>query len=312
MTAGFDIRISPWYDLVFHALACIPLPPEDHSCLYDRNYVRLADARMSDAAVGDAGIGRTLCADAHLIASLYAGSARGHLLQAVPCLWSGIEPFMADINKDFVDLVWPDPVRQRLADSWRNDLLHPLPDLFRTALWSELANGFRQMWQDAVRPRAEAYQAVFEDRLHEIAEAIPDLAGVTWILCHPLRRHGRVFQGGCGVDHKLLIAVGVCDDELDVDQMAPVFQGCHELFVSQVSAATRRPGDFATVPGRTGYAEFYAVENAALRAGATLFTGSRWERSYAAWLEGGCTRKTVRVCGPGRSGTVAGGAKRTE
>jgi hypothetical protein len=159
--------------------------------------------------------------------------------------------------------------------------VHPaLPDLLRTALWSEIANGYEPLWERVVRPRTLAYRDRFESHLRELCELLPDLSQAEWVLCLPLRRHGRVLHRGEGPP---LIGVGVADGELGVLELHPLMQGCHEFLVWQSPPGDAKGPAWSTVAGRPGHDAFRRVEDAALARGDRLFANTRWQEARHAW-----------------------------
>lgn len=277
---AFSPIIDVWYDVVYHVLSHLRVAAADASCLYDEEYVRWSDRHFADR-----GASRTLPADAALMASLYDASKRGSLLHAWPTLWEDARAFLGDIRTDFDRLTWPRADRRRLADEIRADTRAPLAELFRTAVWGELTGGYEAVWEDIVAPRSRGYVDVFGGQLRSLSGALPGLREATWILSLPLRTHGRVVQAGGAA----AIAVGVADAQLGVTETHPVIQGCHEYFVWRVQCGASLPARrerWSTVPETAGYADFAAVENAALTVGARFFRGGQWERAYRTWLHG--------------------------
>jgi hypothetical protein len=214
------------------------------------------------------------------MARLYADSPQGFLLHAWPLLWDDVEGFLRDARTRFECLEWADADRGRLAAAIRDGVASPLPELFRTALWSEAANGYAAAWERVVAPRSRSFREELHDLLGAVAERMPVLREATWVLCHPLRVHGRLLERP-GVPP--IIAVGVADAELGVPAWHPVVQGCHECFVGQAREAPSAE-QWATVPGRPGHEAFRAVEETALSLGARFFLGSPWEAAYLEWL----------------------------
>ncbi len=278
---SFAASVSSWYDLVYHVLAHVPVPGDDASSLFGEAYVRWSERVLGAAGLRGGEVPRTLLPDAPLLAALYAGSPQGFLLQAWPLLWDDAEGFVRDVPADFGSIAWPDAGRARLAESIRAHTAPALPDLFRTALWSEWANGYEAAWRRAVAPRSEAYRQEFARLLGEVADRLPDLWGFQWVLCHPLRWHGRLLERPGAPP---VVAVGVADAELGVPPWHPVVQGCHEWFVARARRVASDDAAWATVPGRPGHEAFRAVEDAALALGARFFLGSPWEAPYLDWL----------------------------
>lgn len=278
---GCDVAASPWFDLVYHTLSHLPVPADDASSLFDEAYVRWSEKWLGEAGLQAGSMPRTLLLDAALMAELYAASRQGFLLHAWPLLWDDAEAFLREAGTDFEKLPWPTPDRAALAQAIRANTEPPLPELFRTALWSELANGYQAAWQQVVAPRVAAYRCEFLRMLGEITKSLPELGGFSWVLCHPLRRHGRLLERGGA---QPFVIVGVADTELGVSLSHPVIQGCHECFVRQARAATSADASWATIPGRPGHEAFQAVERTALSRGARFFLGSAWEGAYLDWL----------------------------
>ncbi|MBM4042244.1 MAG: hypothetical protein FJ290_27440 [Planctomycetes bacterium] len=302
--------VSSWHDLVYHVLAHVAAPGGDASSLFDEAYVRWSARELG---LHGGGVPRTLTLDAPLLAALYAASPQGFLLHAWPLLWDDAEGFLRDMPAELGAIEWADVGRARLAESIRAGTAGALPELFRTALWSEWANGYEAAWRRVVAPRSEAYRQEFAGLLGEVASNLPELRSFRWVLCQPLRWHGRLLEREGAPP---VIAVGVADAELAVSAWDPVLQGCHECFVAQA----RRTGSgaptgldtgdgrdphgsrrgllppapdgaeapfaraWSTVPGRAGHEGFVAVENAALALGARFFLGSPWEAAYLDWL----------------------------
>ncbi|HUT34346.1 MAG TPA: hypothetical protein VNE39_12745 [Planctomycetota bacterium] len=281
MKPSVEPRVSSWHDVVYHVLAHVPVPASDASSLFDEAYVRWSERALGAAGLRAGKVPRTLVLDAPLLASLYAASRQGFLLHAWPLLWDDAESFLRDMPADLGAVEWADAGRARLAESIRGNTAPALPDLLRTALWSELVNGYEAAWRRVVGPRSEAYRQEFARLVGDVAARLPELRGFQWVLCHPLRWHGRLLEREGAPP---VIAVGVADAELGVPPWHPVLQGCHECFVGQARRAAADDAPWATVPGRPGHAAFQAVENAALALGARFFLGSPWEAAYFDWL----------------------------
>jgi len=279
--SALSVVVDPWFDLVYHALSHLPVAAADASSLYDTRYVQWAERHLLGREERPDAPARTLPSDAPLLAQLYDASKQGFLLHAFPLLWSGIGEFCAAMGTDWPDLSWADPDLAAQAEAMRAQLHPALPDLFRTALWTELANGFGRAWRRVVALRSRAYRAVFVKLTGPLAERLPGLAEVEWVLCHPLRVHGRAL--GVAAEPPT-VAVGVRDAALGVTQSHPVVQGCHEFFVWRAQRDAAGAGGCATVPGREGHGAFAAVEHAALAAGARFFRGSDFEAAYFEWL----------------------------
>ncbi|NQT88857.1 hypothetical protein HQ560_18970 [bacterium] len=273
---GMDVRVEPWHDLVYHVLAHLQIHEDDASSLYDDWYVAWAAERFP-IHTAPQGLSRTLPRDAGLMARLYDAAPAGYRLHAWPSLWDDVDAFLRDMPTGFHEIEWPNPLRGRLAGGIILNTGAVLPELFRTALWSEWQCGYESVWQSEVRPHSEAYRPVFAAHLAEAADRVPGLRERTWVLCHPLRIHGRVLPNG-------LILVGVADEELGVGELGPVLQACHEHLVSVFQERLPGEGDWATAPGRDGYDAFMEVEGAALTVGMRVFAGSRWEVAYRVWL----------------------------
>lgn len=275
------ILMSPWHDLVYHALSHLRVPADDASSLHSDAYSTWCREHLEAAGLRSGAVPRTLLLDAPLLGELYARSPQGFLLHAWPLLWDGIPGFLAEAGRDLAELSWPTPGRAALAAAIQENTAPPLPELFRTALWSELANGYEDAWRQVVAPRGDAYRGEFLGILGELAQCLPELHSFEWVLCHPLRRHGRLLE--CPGERSLVV-VGVADAELGVPSMHPVLQGCHEAFVRRARLASPGEAPWATVPGRPGHGAFAAVERAALGMGARFFLGSPWEGAYLDWL----------------------------
>jgi hypothetical protein len=213
------------------------------------------------------------------MASLYGASERGSLLQAWPLLYDSVRDFRADASTEFDKLTWKLPQRSRLAHALRTMCHAALPELFRTAAWSEWQNGYEEFWHRRVAPRSMAYRACFARRVRELTDALPELADVEWVLCHPLRFHGRLLRAA-----RPVIAVGVADPQFGVTELLPVMQGCHECMVKRVQDAAPAAGAWSSRRGRAGYAEFRRVEDTALAEGARCWLGSAHEGAYLSWL----------------------------
>jgi hypothetical protein len=274
------VLVDPWHDLVYHALSHLRISPADASGLYGEAHVQWSD-RLFRGQPADAAAPRTLTADAELLASLYDASPAGYLLHAWPTLWDDVAGFVADIGTDLADVAWPTEARGRLVRGMLAHTAEGLAELFRTALWAELRNGFEAGWRREIAPRSEAYRPEFAEQVGRIAEALPGLREITWVLSLPLRRHGRVLHAA---DGEATVVVGVADEELGVGPMEPVLQGCHEYFVYRAEADGEDGPLAATAPGGEGHARFQAVENAALRAGAGFFGEGPWRGPYLGWL----------------------------
>ena len=275
------MRVDAWHDLVYHALSHLPVASGDASSLYDPRYVEWSDRQFAAEPEEASRPPRTLRADAAVLASLYDASEQGFLLHAWPTLWDDEDTFLTEMATDFAEMVWQDDARARLAAAIAGHVHPALPDLFRTALWGELRNGFEAVWRRAMAPRSQAYRGLFADRVAALAADVPGLDEVEWMLSLPLRVHGRVLTRPDGGP---LIVVGVADTELGVEPWQPVMQGCHEHFVWSEQSTAPASEPWATAPGRPGYDGFRAVEDGALTAGAQTFLGSQWEEPYLAWL----------------------------
>jgi len=281
LDSAFSLRIDAWYDLVYHVLSYLPLPGPDASSLFDEGYVAWCERRFAEPTPAGAPVPRTLLADAPLMASLYAASKRGFLLHAWPLLHDGIDDFRRTAATDFARLTWTSSHREQLAGAIRANTHPALPDLFRTALWSELANGYETFHQENVVPRSESYREAFVSELSRLAGDLPGLVDGAWVLSHPLRTHGRLL---CPPAAGPIIVVGVADEELGVAESLPLMQGCHEYFIWKVRSAVPVGEGWSSVVGQPGYEAFRAVEDAALVLGARFFTGSRWEAPHRTWL----------------------------
>lgn len=223
------------------------------------------------------------------MAAMYAESDRGYLLNSFAHLWSGIGPFWQQAARPLDAIAWPDERRLRIATALRTALPRELPELFQISLWDELRNGFQRVWRMAIAPRSQAYVERFAYEMEAIVREMPGLDDVRFVLCHPLRRHGRLLSNVRG---EPTIAVGVADPHFDVASLHPVMQACHEYFVRESLPSRGTAANYATVPGRNGYEVFSSIEGKALRKGARLFIGSPWQQAYTQWL--------AIVC-PGRS-----------
>ncbi|MBC8874168.1 MAG: radical SAM protein [Planctomycetes bacterium] len=275
------VRISLWYDLVYHVLSYLPLPRLDASTLFDEAYVRWCDRWFDEHAAEDQSTPRTVAEDAVILARLYTDSERGSLLHAWPLLHDGVDDFRRYIQDDFATLAWSSSQRMVLADEIGRGTEPALPDLFRTALWSELVNGYDAFHKERIAPVAEAYRERFTRQLTELAVDLPALSQPVWALSHPLRRHGRLLWPSPATP---VIAVGVADDELFVSESAPVMQGCHEYFVLKAQAALPAIESGSPAAGQSGHEAFQILENAALTLGARFFANSPWEEAHQEWL----------------------------
>ena len=273
-------QINPWYDLIYHVLSYLPLPEADASTLHDETYVRSCDRWFAEHGPGEQS-GRTLPTQAALLARLYANSKRGSLLHAWPLLHAGIDEFLGTARDDFQKLTWPSSQHQRLADAIVTGTEPALPDLFRTALWGELVNGYEVFHKANVAPRAAEYRASFTRQLTELLPDLPALSQPIWVLSHPLRRHGRLLWPSPAT---AVIVVGVADDELGVTESMPVIQGCHEYFVLKSQSVLAPAEDWSPAVGQAGYEVFQTLENTALTLGARFFADSHWEDAHQAWL----------------------------
>jgi hypothetical protein len=273
-----QVKTSLWYDLVYHALAHLPVAAADASSIFDERYVRWSEEQFAACGAG-ATVPRTLLLDAARMAALYDASEQAFLLHAWPLLWDDRDGFLRDMGTDFAKLTWPDPSRDRLARAIIAGTHPALPDLLRTALWSELRNGFEAVWRKAVAPWA--YRGRFARDLASLGDRLPGLREVAWSLSLPLRVHGRLLEPQTG---RPMIVVGVADAELGVDESHPVIQGCHEYLVWRVQRVVSAAQPWSTVSGRPGHEAFRSVEDAALTLGARVFRGSEWEGPYEAWL----------------------------
>lgn len=277
-----NIHISPWHDLVYHMLSYLPVGSDDASSVFGERYVAWADAHLAAGGAGDEDVPRTITLDAAPMAALYASSRKGFLLHSLPLLWDDVESFLANAKSDFNEIDWPDEHRAQLAAALRAAVHPTLVELFRIALWSELRNGFQTFWPSTIAPRSRAYAQQLQDEIVALGELLPGLCGLEWVLCHPLRGHGRLLLRRPA--RPPLVAVGVADPALNVSAPHPVLQGCHEYFVSVVQRAGALGGEIATVPGRAGYAAFREQEEAALTLGARVLGNSPWRDAYFAWL----------------------------
>jgi radical SAM protein with 4Fe4S-binding SPASM domain len=275
------VRISLWYDLVYHVLSYLPLPGSDASTLFDEVYIRWCDRWFAEHAALDKSTPRTVTEDADILARLYADSERGSLLHAWPLLHDGVNDFRHNIQDDFATLAWSSSQRKLLAAEICRGTEPALPDLFRTALWSELVNGYDVFHEQRIAPVAAAYREKFTRQLVELTSDLPALSQPVWVLSHPLRRHGRLLWPSPATP---VIAVGVADDELDVSESAPVMQGCHEYFVLKAQAALPATESGSPAAGRSGHESFQILENAGLTLGARFFANGPWEEAHQEWL----------------------------
>jgi len=275
------VRISLWYDLVYHVLSHLSLPARDASSLFGAAYIRWCDDWFAGRASGHDSEHRILAEDSVKLARLYADSERASLLHAWPLLHDSADDFRRKMRDDFATLAWSSSRRKSLADGIRRGTDSALPDLFRRTLWSELANGYESFHQECVAPVVQSYRGRFTRQLAELAKDLPALKQLDWILSHPLRRHGRLLFPSAAAP---VIVVGVADDRLGVSESAPVMQGCHEYFVLKVQAALPVLDCGSPVTGAPGHEAFQALENAALTLGARFFEGGPWEGSHQQWL----------------------------
>jgi radical SAM protein with 4Fe4S-binding SPASM domain len=274
------VCIDPWFDLVYHALAHLPVAAADASTLMDEEYVRWIGAQFARRAAGGVLPPRMLVADAPLMAAAYDASQQGFLLHAWPLLFDRIDTFLESANVDFRQCTWADGEPGRLAAAMQAAMSPVLLDLFRAALVNEVACGYLAIWQEEVAPRAAAYRELFVAELNRLAADLPALGEVTWMLSYPLGAHGRLLRRTAGTP---IIVVGVGGPERNLDERFPLLQGCHEHFVWSAERDLPPAASLATRPGREGFEAFREMEGRALERGLQFFRGSRWEAAYLAW-----------------------------
>ncbi len=269
-----------WFDLCYHTLSHLPVPAGDASSLFCPDYVQWTQCQCEQLKSKDQNIPRTLVEDAALMSSLYAASPRGWLLHSFPVLWPDAKSFLELMATPFDKIQWPTPEQARFAAALANSLPLELLDLFRTAVWSELKHGYKTIWEKYVRPRTQAYGAFFTQELQKLGHALPELRKISWLLCHPLRVHGR---GLTSLSGEPIILTGVADPILRVSTTHPLFQACHEYFVFLAAQRLPKSQPYATCPSHPGFAAFTAVEQEALRLSAELFTATQWQSGYEEW-----------------------------
>ncbi len=188
------VCIDPWFDLVYHALAHLPVAAADASTLMDEKYVRWIGAQFARRAAGGVLPPRMLVADAPLMAAAYDASQQGFLLHAWPLLFDRIDTFLESANVDFRQCTWADGEPGRLAAAMQAAMSPVLLDLFRAALVNEVACGYLAIWQEEAAPCAAAYRELFVAELNRLAADLPALGEVTWMLSYPLGAHGRLLR----------------------------------------------------------------------------------------------------------------------
>lgn len=265
---------DPWYDLIYHALACVPADVDNPACLYDPSYAGWVATRWPVQRHAQATATEEL-------ARVQAESAKGFLLQSFPLLWADVPAFLADREVEFEQIVWPTPESQSAARAL-GQLVHPgAVRLFRRFLTDQVQAGFVDFWRSVLAPMARAYRPTFLRSVEELARREQGLLAADWVLSVPMGRHGRLMSLAGG---KPKICVGVGDAELGVPDAHPVIQACHEFMLAAAAPTDLIASTLATVPGQPGYERFLAIEGEAARRAAKLFAGEAWRVAYAAWL----------------------------
>jgi hypothetical protein len=275
---------------VFHGLSHLDIPAEDASRLHDVQYTDWVADKWRRFAGRVAARDRVLPKDAPLMADLYAGSERGYLLNAFAHLWSDIARFQRDAVTPLTHIVWNDARRARIAAALYTDVSYELSELFLIALWDELRHGFSRVCDRVMHPRSRIYAILFAREMESLLPLLPGLERIRFVICYPLRRHGRLLRSSSG---ERIIAVGVADPCMGVPHLHPVMQACHEYFVRESLPHGATVADYATVPGRHGYDVFASVESKALRRGAAFFAGSQWQSAYTDWLAVTCPGRSL-------------------
>lgn len=116
--------------------------------------------------------------------------------------------------------------------------------------------------------------------IQALSISIPGLHEATWAVSFPLGRNGRLVD--CR-DTPPWICVGVADTLLEVDEVHPLMQGCHEFLVWRELKACADARQADTVAGREGYASFIQVERCALAEGRRILEKGQWKDAYLRW-----------------------------
>lgn len=266
------LRTSSWTDLVYHLLACLPVGAGDASNLYDSAYRRWAEAAFASPE-------RTLAEDAAALALLYRQNLEAHLLHAFVLLYDDERLFLERVRRRFGELDWPDEERRVLARQLERRLSPELIELFRIALWCEARAGYLQLRDAELEACYRRAIPALQEEVGRLAERVPGLSRVDWIVSHPLRRHGRLLQRAGAP----LIVTGIATPDLGVSCAAVLLQGLHEFVLCQVQALTPagRSSPRRDAPHFAGY---LAAELTTLTLTARLLAGTADEAAYREWL----------------------------
>jgi len=286
---------SPWLDLCWHGLAQLPLPAGDAASLHDPVYIAWCDQHLRAEL-------RTLPSDAAQLAAWVGQAKHGHWLQLWPALHKSVEDFADQAGRPFREVCWQDAQRQQLAIALQRALPTALIEVFRAGLWGELRAGYLELREHQVLERLAGERLAIAQDLAVLGRHVAAVHRVDWLVCHPLRRHGRLLRGPTPT-----IAIGLPDPVLDVPRYAPILQGWHELVLLHVHrlGADVGPGDPRA--GRPGHATHQRVERLALTLGARLLDVPELLEPQRRWLQRVLRRVPAAQVADVRSWVAAGG-----
>ncbi len=271
---GGDIRTSAWIDLVFHALACIPLDPGDAAGLRDARYPIWIGRHRPASDRRDL----LLESAAPSLAGLWNRRPRAGALALLVVLHGDSRAFLAGADVAFSELDWPTRVDAALAAGISKACGRELIECFRAGLRAAIRGGYLEVRDRVLAPLYRRRIPVVRDHLEILASRIGGLDGGHVHCSHPLRRFGRVIPHAGGP----WVAVGLPDTELDVPDWAPGFQACHEVLVARAAGLAGSDAESAaTLPGAPGYENHLRTEMLAIAVGARLLSA---EPSYTRWL----------------------------
>ncbi len=273
------IRTSPFYDLVFHGLAYLPVDRRDASRLHERRYVKWADQGLGR---GGLAVARTLPGDAERLARLYDAAPGAARLQGFALLHGDVAEFMDSVPHAFAEVPWPHAAARRRAAAFAAAVPLELLELFRIALWSEVRGGFLQWHRRVFLPQYQHRLAGLEADLRTLGKHVPGLDPGQVFASLPLCQHGRLLWPRPDAPH---VVVGLAMKELDVPPWTPAFQAAHEHLLGVVTRVAAPPAEAPTPrPDLPGYAAFRAPEDVALCLGARLFAASPLARQHSDWF----------------------------
>lgn len=173
-------RATDFADLVFHALAFVPI--RGPARIHDERYVRWARATLEPTAW------EVLVEDAPAIVALHERDPRAVRVQVLPMVHRSIEGFLASARRELPEL-GDDDVDDPQALALLRSASAPLVDLLRAdlALIARAYATARQTWTAAAQHACDEVRAL----LGGARLADPDLAGAPIELAWALGTHGR-------------------------------------------------------------------------------------------------------------------------